>query len=174
MNFVRTTIFATTAAVLTAASAHAATPTWSASATSCVPDAASIENNSFTTANGRVAHRAGNVDPIKLICQVSGDPSQFPGGVWRIVLTYRDSTETSASAHVAASLFRISRSNGSQTGVATFDSNTNEGVLVRKSFTQFSHTFNFDASYYFVQLVLDRTLPNEIVEAYGVALEFPF
>jgi hypothetical protein len=158
------------AATLMAAPAHAAVPAWSANATSCVPDPASIETNSFTTTGAKVAHRANNVDPIKLSCAIS-DPSSFSGSFWNLVVTYRDSTGVGTSASVKAQVVRISRVTGNAATVATFDSNSSSAVGIAKGSSAFINAFNFDTSYYFVQIVLDRTLTTEIVEVYGVAIE---
>jgi hypothetical protein len=172
----RRSFFAAAAAVLTAVPAYAnGIPlAWSANATSCVPDAASIEFNRYTTANGRVAHRPNNVDPIQLNCGIS-DFSVFVGAShWKLVITYRDSTGVQDSAAVIARLVRISRVNGSTAGMVTFNSNSNEGSgidSVGKASISFDHVFNFDNNYYVIQLLLDRTLTSEIVEVSGVAIE---
>jgi hypothetical protein len=165
------TILAATTAVLMAVPAHAVVPVWSANATSCVADSLSIEQDRYTTAGLRIAHRANNVDPIRLVCEVS-DPSSFLGSLhWKLVVTYRDSTGAATSANVIARVFRASRTTGNAAVVATFDSNSRSAIGIAKNSISFDHAFDFDNDYYFVQVVLDRTLTTEIVEAFGVAIE---
>ncbi len=171
MRFTRS-IYALGAMALIAAPAHAdlPQPAWSANATSCTPDADSVLGQRYTTTGQKVAHRGSNVDQIQLVCPINVGAT-FSGGDWQLVTTYRDSTAAGTTAFVSARLVRVSRVNGNAATVATFNSNVSDVTGVNKVTVGFSHTFNFDATYYYVQIVLDRTLASEVVQAYGVAIE---
>jgi hypothetical protein len=158
------------AALLASAPAHAADPVWSMNAASCVPDSETIRNDRHNTSSGFISHRTGNVDLIRVICDVS-NPQSFQGSLWNLVVTYRDSTGTGATANVLASLRRTSRTTGTTALVGSFNSNSSAAVAMNKSVTAFTHTFNFDTSYYRVEITLDRASTSEIVQAVGVAIE---
>ncbi len=163
-------IYAAVAVVLMTVSAHALE--WSANATSCVPDAESIKFGRYASTAAKIAHSVNNVDLIQVVCKISEPlPSD---GVWDLNVTYRDSNGTTGGAYVIARLFSLSRLSGVQTLVAVFNSNSSSAVGVTKGSIAFSHTFDFVASYYYVVLLLDRTQTNQVVEAYGVAIEQDF
>jgi hypothetical protein len=166
MKFI-SSIFAAAALVLMAASAHASTPRWSSPAKGCVPDEASVGR--YSTTGPGVAHLNANVALIRLVCPINRQITDDP--CWNLAVTYRDSTGTVTSANVTARVFRLSRTAGTGGVVATFDSNAGAGTGVVKRTTQFTHSFNFDANYYYVVIQLDRTVTSEIVQVFGVALE---
>jgi hypothetical protein len=157
------------ALLLMAVPAHAITPVWSITASSCVPDAESIRLDRYTTAGPTVAHRDANVDLIQLMCNISDPP--FQGGDWDLVITYRDSTGTGTGARLIGRLLRVSRLTGVQNAVVTFNSNNTAATTMVKGSIGFTHTFDFDTYYYYVLLQLDRTTAAEIVQVVGVAIE---
>jgi hypothetical protein len=160
-------IFAASALVLMAVPAHAITPLWSAAAKGCVPDEGSA--GQYSTAGQAVAHLNNSVALIRLICPLNQSIGE--ASALTLVVTYRDSTGTGTSAKVTASVQRISRLTGNGATVAAFTSNSSEATGVVKGSAEFTHTFNFDTSYYFVVLQLDRTVVSEIVQVFGVAIE---
>ncbi len=171
MRFIHS-ICAAVAVVAMAAPAHAipSGPAWSANATSCTPDADTIVGQRYTTTSQKVAHRGSNVNQIQLVCGINIGAT-FSSTAWNLILTYRDSTAAATSAFVSARLVRVSRVNGNSATVATFNSNSSEVTGINKAGVGFTHTFDFAAAYYYVQIVLDRTLASETVEAYGVDIE---
>jgi hypothetical protein len=161
-------IFVAAATILTAASAQAATA-WSTWGSACTPDP--LVTDRYATSGQIVAHRASNVDLIRLVCGIN--PFQIESTSWRLAVTYRDATGTVNSANVEARLVRGSRLTGSQVNIASFDSDSSEATTVTKGFTTFTHTFNFETFSYFVVVQLDRTLTSEVVQFLAVAIETP-
>jgi hypothetical protein len=166
MKFI-VSICAAAALVLMAMPAHAITPLWSAAAKGCVPDEGSA--GLYSTTGSGVSHLNNNVGIIRLLCPID----RSLGGTvdWSLVVTYRDSTGASASANVTARVFRVSRITGNEAEVAAFNSNSSAALGITKATITFDHSFNFDNSYYYVVIRLNRTAASEIVQIFGVALE---
>lgn len=166
-------VFLATALTLAAGSpAPAATAVyWSAISTSCVPDSLSIQANRYRSfADSNTQHQTGNVDRITLVCGVAPNPgSPLPN---TLSLTYLDSTGNSSNAQSTAELMRVNRTTAAVSTVAAVNSDTflTKSVSMGKSPT-FSHQLNFENSYYFVRIVLDRATTAQDVRAIGVALE---
>ena len=158
---------AAAALVLMTLPAHAITPLWSAPAKGCVPDEGSA--GLYSTTGSGVSHLNNKVGVIRLVCPID----QNLGGTvdWSLVVTYRDSTGTAASANVTARVFRVSRVTGNEAEVAAFNSNSSTALGITKATITFDHSFNFDASYYYVAIRLNRTTASEVIKIFGIALE---
>lgn len=145
---------------------------WSAISTGCIPDAASIQANRYASSSDSVIkHRGTNVQRIVLICSVSpNDQGQAPNV---LTMTYRDSTATGAKAYVRAQLISVSRASGARVVVTTVSSNSSSVSSVSQlTSAPFSHVLDFNTSYYFVKIEMDRSTSSQTVSTVGVALDF--
>jgi hypothetical protein len=156
----------------TVSDSAAADTYWSSIATACTPDHLSIQNDRYDSPNDAyVAPNGTKLDPIVLICGVqrNAGASQFPN---RLSMTYQDSTGRATAAGVLAQLIRVNRTSGTRVLVTTVNSNTfSSSVVTKSSSPAFSHPLNFEASYYYVRIEMDRAAASHRIRAVGVALE---
>ncbi len=149
--------------------AMAITPTWSSVAVACQPDQASGAR--LSTRSNRIANNSTNLSPIVLFCEV--EASILSGQQWDLALTYQDSTGAGASAFVRATLMSMNRATGANATIATVNSNSSAATTITRGVQGFTHTFNFNTSYYYVVITLDRSATTESVQALGVSID-PF
>jgi hypothetical protein len=150
----------------------AATDTyWSAISTGCVPDSSSIQANRYRdVSDSALQHQTGNVDKIVLVCGVAPNPGAALPNL--LAMTYLDSTGNGTKAQVIAELMRVNRNTAAVSTIAAVTSNTflTKTMTLGKS-PLFNHQLNFDTSYYFVRITVDRTTTAQDVRSVGVALE---
>ncbi len=91
---------------------------------------------------------------------------------FRLYVTYRDPDGTGTGSRVRVFLRRTSRSSGSVSTIATFDSNTFTTTATQTQSVNFSHTWNFYDYYYFLEAELYRTTGSTAdVKTIGYALQ---
>ena len=143
---------------------------WGLPANVCVPDGATTTFNRHRNSNEIVFHAEGNLDQILLNCSV-GFFSHGGGTRWRLGLLYRDSTGVGTGAFIRARIFRKPAPGGFTTLMQEINSNSfaSTGVTSQQSAT-FTHTFDFAANSYWVQVVMDRSATSESVQFHGLFL----
>jgi hypothetical protein len=161
-------------AALCCADAAQAQPSvlYSAPASGCVPDSATVRDDRARVGNASVQHNPSNVDPIVLTCTIP--PFDSPNTNWALSMTYLDSSGTGTGASVRARLYRMQRGNASQNLLATVNSNTSaDTTLNTLESSFFTHTFNFNTHIYWVHVELSRSATSQSVILHSVVLNVP-
>jgi hypothetical protein len=164
-----TRLFAILAFVCLATQVHA--QGWSAAGTACVPSGDTIGKYENVTAAG-VHHLNGRVGTLIFTCSIQ--PFDTAVTNWALRLAYRDSTGTAPGAAVGASLYQMAKGTFAPASLKSVTSNSSAstGKTVVSS-TALSHTFDFDANVYFVQVTITRTATNQLAQFHSVWLEAP-
>jgi hypothetical protein len=146
-----------------AATSHAAN-FWNVNATSCVPDAGSIQGNLYMGTGGTIKFAPGKTGNIVLYCPVS-----FRLGFKPHVLgvTYYDDT-SSPGNHVSVQLIKMEVGTGTITSIVTAHSKSSPVSTNGKAATtaqEFTDTYNPNDFAYYLRIDLVRNSPaaNEIV-----------
>lgn len=87
-----------------------------------------------------------------------GTPASWKSINWNaLVVGYKDTDGISAKAQVIASLKKLNRATMTESTIATFNSNLSASVAANEDVKQFTHTFDFQANDYYVEINLRRT-----------------
>ncbi|MEW6365104.1 MAG: hypothetical protein AB1714_10755 [Acidobacteriota bacterium] len=167
-----TLIGAALALALPAASFGQVGPYWNCVASACVVDEGDV--NDYLATYEEVYFKTGVTGYIVMRCNVNNpdDGGQNPG--WdRFGLTFKDPDGTATANSVKAYLRRVSRTTGSTSTVATFDSNRFAGTGTQFGAVDVNHSWNFWDYYYFVEFQLYRSGTGD-VRAYGGKLYLYF
>ncbi len=142
---------------------------WNVNATSCVPDAGSIQNNLYIGTGGTVKFASGKTGDIVLYCPV------FKLGFTPNLLgfVFYDDTSTPGN-HVTVQLIKMVMDAGTITSLVTVDSDTTPKTSNGKA----SHTIQeFTDKYdptnfaYYLRIDVIRNSPTANETIYGVVLQ---
>lgn len=138
---------------------------WSIAGAAC-----QLETGSSTVADvrantGEVAFQTGKTGTIRLICPVSGlFPSDIASSPSKMDVVFYDQDGTTDNCYVQAYLKYNTRGTGETFGsIAAYD-DSSDGTLVSSTpfrnleSTTFSHTWDFDSYFYWVEVVLVRNV----------------
>jgi cysteine-rich repeat protein len=145
---------------------------WSSVAAACVPEAGALQADRHSSAiNGAVSYRSGvtSLDPIILICPVNVSSGGQPPNL--IGLTATDTSGSSTTANVRASLIRISRLNGARAEIASVSSDNAPAGTVYGVSAPFTGGLDHGNYLYHVRIVLSRSSLSETLAGIGVVLE---
>ncbi len=171
-------------------------PAWSSTASACSVDESStgkyeFSGTQFRYSGDNVSPATSSIfgmlyQPITIRCNVTpmydyvpaqqGDLFEIPAS-WKsvswnsLVVGYKDPDGISGNALVSASLRRLDRTTMTESTVASFSSNSFAPVVAGEEVKQFSHTFDFLNSDYYVEINLtrkDKTVATPVV--YSVRL----
>lgn len=167
---VHTVLFAVTLSVCLVPCTHAQ-GLWQQEAVGCAVDDADVTRFAASTL-GYVTLATGVAGGIYMRCGVTNpmDGGGSPG--WdRLYVTYKDPDATGTGSQVKVFLKRISRSTGSLSTIATFNSNSFSGTGTQEKYVSVTTTWDFAAYYYFLEIYLGRTSTTSDVRAYGFSLQ---
>jgi len=144
---------------------------WQQEAVGCAVDDTDVTRFAASTL-GYVTFKTGISGGIYLRCGVTNpmDGGGSPG--WdRLYVTYKDPDATGTASQVKVFLKRISRSSGSLSTIATFNSNSFTGTGTQEKYVSVSTTWDFATYYYFLEIYLGRTSTTSDVRAYAFSLQ---
>lgn len=171
MKILATCVVGLSIFILGATSAHAGNYAWSSTASACTPEPSSVSLASFDSVSGTVQFAAGQTGTIKLTCAVSGfDKNFLTTTVDRLQIShvdYQGGTACRVRAHLLRLAHKPPLSGATIASVSSTDTGSNTYASAVQAFT---HSFNFDANYYWVQLVVERNSTACSPIAYGVSL----
>ena len=143
---------------------------WSVNATSCVPDAGTIQKNLHLGTGGTVKFASGKTGDIVLYCPVS-----FKLGFTPSILGFVYYDDTSAAGnHVTVGLIKMVMDTGLITSIVTVDSDSgpvSSGGNANHVAHEFADTYDptHFAYYLRIDVIRKSTTANETI--YGVALQ---
>ncbi|MEW6367846.1 MAG: hypothetical protein AB1714_24720 [Acidobacteriota bacterium] len=144
-------------------------PYWTHIGAACVVD--ELDVNDYEVAYEEIYFKAGVTGSIQARCNVTNPDDQGDNPVWdRLGVTFKDPDATGTGARIQAVLKKVTRSTGTSSTVATFDSNRFAGTGWQFQATGVSHTWDFWNYYYYVDIVLSRTSSSLDVRLSGVML----
>lgn len=135
------------------------TPTvWTHTASSCVPDDASIGR--YDTHVSDIKHKGTSLGQIVTRCNVENLPAFGAGGTPKIEVVLRDQDGHGNAQRATVTLVRA-HDDGTTTPVVTVDSNNYLGSsLTKKRTVYFRHNYDFRSNSYYVEIRVSRTTSN--------------
>jgi hypothetical protein len=137
----------------------------STAAVTCVPSDAALTRG-YTAASGKLTHQGTDTGTLLFYCPVLAFDHQPSWS--RLVLTYQDSDGPGTDAIVRARLDRIGTSDGQVSTLATVTS-SRTGVM--QGGASFTHSFDFSAAVYFVEIELTRQSNTAVATAISFRIE---
>jgi hypothetical protein len=140
------------------AGAQGSVTVWTHAASACSPDEASFGR--FDAHVSSFKHAPAATGQIVTRCNIVDLPQFGIGEIQVLDVVYRDQDGPGTAQRVRAELIR-SNNAGVTSVIRTFDSNAFAGSsATQRRFVSYSHTFNFEANAYFVQVRVDRATTN--------------
>jgi hypothetical protein len=137
-----------------------------------VPDPTTIiEGKAEVVSSAGLQLASGNSGTITYYCKITGALWTDDGPPSALFLSYYDGDAGTNHCSVSATLLRkgISATSGATISTCT---SSNNGSTRSTCASNFSHTFDFDASYYWVKLIVTRDDTSTLCRAIGVGLEY--
>lgn len=131
----------------------------------CVPSQETVSAGTMTTGLGKVYFRENITGRIVLYCPVIATNPTQRWNAW--TLRYTDGDGSAPLGTIVARLQSISP-DGALTEIAELSSSANNARTETEVRESLSHTFDFDARYYFVEIQLERTDRMLPVEVFGI------
>lgn len=159
------------------AAAQSAQNYWSQTGAQCVVDDNSHANALYSRTSGSIKFAPGRTGTIGLFCSINkNNGAANPNQIW---MSYQD-TDLAANTNtrVMVRLFGLPRfgnpMNIFQIGTDLLSTTPSGGAtsVDNYAFRWISHTFNFEANYYFMYVELSRVSTAENAILYGVALSY--
>jgi hypothetical protein len=134
-----------------------APPNWTAVASTCAPNLASDTTVFLWLTDGpAVTFQASDTGEIKARCNVA-NPSNSGVPSWTtLTVGYQDPDGTGLDYEVKVTFWRVNKSTGNYSNIASFDSNNFNSTGATSHHVTFSHAFDFTNDSYFVTLELTR------------------
>lgn len=144
---------------------------WTQVASACTIDESDLAD--YNASGPYVYFKSAASGTIYLRCNITNPDDGGTSPFWNTLhVTYKDADGTSTSTRVIARLRRMTRSTGSVSTRATFDSNTFAGTGVQERDVQVSENWNFYNYYYYIEAYIYRASGTSgDVRVYGFALE---
>jgi hypothetical protein len=157
-------------AAMCLATAAQAQNVWSTPGSACTPSADTVAAANYRTNVESVQHAAGDVGQIVLFCPMP----RFNSGTtdWNLTMTYRDSTGTGTGAFVRARVYRAAIGTIPAFMVGVVNSNSSASTVINSlAGPTFTHTFDFEANIYWLQVELNRSSTAQTVFFYSAVLD---
>jgi hypothetical protein len=155
------------------AEATPSTIKWTSVATSCVPDPTTIaEGKAEYVSSAGVQFASGESGTLTYYCPVTGalwqtSSTDYPNS---LLLSYYDGDVSTNHCSVSATFLAKGIFNQSGATISTCSS-SNHGTTRSTCTSGFTHTFDFDDSYYWIKLVITRDDTSTTCMAIGAGLE---
>lgn len=143
-------------------------PPYTMAAMTCVPDSDAIRNNRVFQRGGALLHQS--TGSFNVFCPISPN---YPAVAWsRLKLMYRDGDGPGLASQITADLRRLWLRPGTREPetIATWDSNRFADTETTEQEVTFTHTFDFEGSYYYLQVSMAQTRTSTTVYFGGFSL----
>lgn len=143
-------------------------PPYAMAAITCTPDSDSIRNNRVFQRGGALLHQS--TGSFNVFCPIWPN---FPAVAWsRLKLMYRDGDGPGEASRLTATLRRLWLRPGTREPetIATWDSNEFPDLETTEREVTFAHTFDFEGSYYYLQVMMTQTRTATTVYFGGFSL----
>jgi len=164
---------------LSSATAMANASAWSSPASGCVVEPAGTALASQRAIQGDVHFATGQTGTIRLSCPIHGFGTQAVNDPDHFLLTFYDTDATTDNCTFKASFLR-QNTNATEGGatIATYDGAADTTLASSSPFRNaeslsFTHTWNFDTNYYWVEVELFRNTTACDIDFIGVERRRP-
>jgi hypothetical protein len=142
---------------------------WSAPAAGCVVDSRHTALANVNSQDGTVRFNTGQTGTIFLTCKVSGFQVTNAGCARHLGIT-ASGTDGNTNPKAIAYLQAVGKSNGSGATLHSKAHDNNQSATPDYESTNITHTFDFDANYYWITIEIARSNTSQNPIVYGVDL----